>query len=121
MRRNSQNDRRKTGASATGPATMTEKPVYTAGQRKTMQQGLRILARIIARAHLRRQHQQRRASRPRWTQRTGTSQAILGSFSTPAPVEAASCTPTSIGISAFRPEPAINNLPRKLHFLATGP
>ena len=30
-------------------------PVYTAGQRKTMRQGLRILARIIARAHLRRQ------------------------------------------------------------------
>ena len=30
-------------------------PVYTAGQRKTMQMGLRILARMIARAHLRRE------------------------------------------------------------------
>ena len=30
-------------------------PVHTAGQRETMRQGLRILARIIARAHLRRE------------------------------------------------------------------
>ena len=55
MRKNNHNTQRKTGAGGTGPATRTEKPVYMAGQRETMQHGLRILARIIARAHLRRE------------------------------------------------------------------
>lgn len=55
MRRNSSNNRRKTRAGATGPAARTERSVYTAQQRERMQTGLRILARIIARAHLRRQ------------------------------------------------------------------
>ena len=40
--------------SGAGINTMTAPPVYTAGQRKTMRQGPRIPARIIARAHLRR-------------------------------------------------------------------
>ena len=39
---------------ATGPADKQGMTVYTAEQREIMQQGLRILARIIARAHLRR-------------------------------------------------------------------
>ena len=34
---------------------LADSPVYVAEQRATMRQGLRILARIIARAHLRRQ------------------------------------------------------------------
>ena len=55
MRRNNHNNWRKSGTGITGRATRTEKPVCTAGQRETMQAGLRILARIIARAHLRRQ------------------------------------------------------------------
>ncbi len=55
MRRNNRNNRRTTGAGATGPAARTERPVYTAQQQERMQTGLRILARIIARAHLRRQ------------------------------------------------------------------
>ncbi len=55
MRKNNHDNRRKIGAGATGRAARAEKPVYTAGQRETMQAGLRILARIIARAHLRRQ------------------------------------------------------------------
>ena len=37
-------------------------PVHTAGERKTMRQGLRILARIIARAHLRRRADRRSSS-----------------------------------------------------------
>ena len=54
MRKNNHNIQRKTGAGATASATRTEKPVYTAEQRETtMQQGLRILVRIIARYHLR--------------------------------------------------------------------
>ena len=55
MRRNNHNNWRKSGTGKTGRATRTEKPVCTAGQRETMQQGLRILARIIVRAHLRRE------------------------------------------------------------------
>jgi len=55
MRKNNHNNRRKTAAGATDPSARTEGPVYTAKQRETMQQGLRILARIIARAHLKRQ------------------------------------------------------------------
>ena len=55
MRRNNHNNRRKTGIGATGLAAGIESPAYTAEQREQMQAGLRILARIIARAHLRRQ------------------------------------------------------------------
>ena len=52
MRRNRHDNRRRTGAGTTGPATRIERQAYTAEQREAMQQGLRILARIIARAHL---------------------------------------------------------------------
>ena len=52
MQENNHDNRRKAGARATGPAAGTEKPVYTAGQRETVQTGLRIPARMIARAHL---------------------------------------------------------------------
>ena len=55
MRKNTHDNRRKAGTGATGPAARTERPVYTAQQQERMQTGLRILARIIARAHLRRQ------------------------------------------------------------------
>ena len=54
MRRNNHNNRRKTRTGSKRP-TRTAPPVYTAGQRETMQAGLRILAKIIARAHLRRE------------------------------------------------------------------
>ena len=42
---------------STSPATKTtkESPQYTARQREQVRQGLRILARVIARAHLRKQ------------------------------------------------------------------
>ena len=55
MRRNNHNNRRKTRAGATDPTITTAPQAYTAGQLETMRHGLRILARIIARAHLRRQ------------------------------------------------------------------
>ena len=55
MRRNTHNNRRKTRTAATNPAANAGLPVYTAGQRDTVRHGLRILARIIARAHLRRE------------------------------------------------------------------
>ena len=55
MRNNTHDNRRKAGTGATSPATRTEKPVYTAVQQETMRAGLRVLARIIARAHLRRE------------------------------------------------------------------
>ena len=45
--------RNRTGRGAAN--AVADSPVYTAEQRKTVRQGLRLLARIIARAHLRRQ------------------------------------------------------------------
>ena len=54
MRKNNRNNRWKTGAGATGPATRKDKRVYTAGQQDIMHQGLRILARMIVRSQLRR-------------------------------------------------------------------
>ena len=55
MRKNKPTNHRKTGIGATGPAAGIESPDHTAEQRERMQAGLRILARIIARSHLRRQ------------------------------------------------------------------
>ncbi len=52
MRKNNHNNRRKTG---TGINTRSAPPIYTTEHRKTLSDGLRILARIIARAHLERQ------------------------------------------------------------------
>ena len=62
MRKNNHNTQRKTGAGATGPATRTTPPVHTAGQRETLRQRLRIMARIIARAHLRRETSRARSA-----------------------------------------------------------
>ena len=54
MRNNQDKGRRnQTGRAATHPVAGS--PVYTPEQRETVRQGLRILAKIIARAHLRRQ------------------------------------------------------------------
>lgn len=55
MRKNNHCYRLKARTSASSPTTRTEPPTYTGSQRKNMRQGLRILAKIIARAHLRRQ------------------------------------------------------------------
>ena len=43
---------------------LADSPVYTAERRATMRQGLRILARVIARAHLRRQIDRSGAAAP---------------------------------------------------------
>ena len=43
---------------------VADSPVYTVEERKTVRQGLRILARIIARAHLRRQAELGSAAAP---------------------------------------------------------
>ena len=60
MRNDRDNARRdQTGRAATHPVDAPL--VYTAGQRKTMRDGLLLLARIIARAHLRRQAERRMA------------------------------------------------------------
>ena len=58
MRDNNHGNRKQ---SDTGINTKTATPVDTAEQRATVRQGLRILARIIARTHLRRQPNQCRA------------------------------------------------------------
>ncbi len=50
--------RDQTGRAATYPVAAP--PVYTAEQRETVRRGLRVLARIIARAHLRRQAERAR-------------------------------------------------------------
>ena len=55
MRKNNHYNHRKARAGTAGPAISTAPQAYTAGQLETMRHGLRILARIIARAHLRRQ------------------------------------------------------------------
>ena len=55
MQDNNQDNCRKAGTGAPSHNSRAAPPVYTAEQRKTMRQGLRILAKIIARAHLRRQ------------------------------------------------------------------
>ena len=52
MMRDSQRQNHQKADTCAGAKTVTL--VYTAGQRETRRQGLRILARIIARAHLRR-------------------------------------------------------------------
>ena len=63
MRNDKGNVRRgKTGQGTTHPVDAP--PVYTAGQRATMRRGLRLLARIIARAHLRRQAARTNAAAP---------------------------------------------------------
>ena len=61
MRKNNHKDRRKTGAGInTGAAPL----LYTVDHRKTLSDGLRILARIIARAHLERQAERSSAPAP---------------------------------------------------------
>ena len=55
MRDSNHDNCRKAGTGETRQTTRAAPPVYTAEGRKTVQQGLRILAKIIARAHLRRQ------------------------------------------------------------------
>ncbi len=59
MRKTNHKDRRKTGAGLNAGAVQ---PVCTADHRKTLSDGLRILARIIARTHL--QQQAERSSAP---------------------------------------------------------
>ena len=51
-----------TGRAATNP--VAEPPVHTAEQRETVRRGLRVLAKIIARAHLRRQAGRTTATAP---------------------------------------------------------
>ena len=63
MRKNNHNNLRKTRTCSKGPARAAP-PVYTAAQRETVREGLRILARMIVRAHL-----SREASRTVPTQR----------------------------------------------------
>ena len=63
MRNNKDKGRReKTGGAVTHP--VAGPPVYTPEQRETVRRGLRILARIIARAHLRRQAERSGAAAP---------------------------------------------------------
>ena len=61
MRNNNHDNRRKVD---TGINAGAAPPVCTAGQRKTMRDGLRILARIIARAHMGRQSDRSSAPAP---------------------------------------------------------
>jgi hypothetical protein len=70
MRKNYHNNRRKT---RTGINAGAVPPACTAEHRKTLSDGLRILARVIARAHLRQQAE--RGAPPRQARRP---QAILG-------------------------------------------
>ena len=93
MRENNRDDRRKAVSGTRATTTNADPRAGTAEQLRKMPQGLRLLARMISRAHLRRQHlgphrsgtesggwwlnrsrnrwrrqhQQRRAFRPRWT------------------------------------------------------
>lgn len=93
MQENSRDDRRKAVSGTIATTANADPRAGTAAQRRKMRQALRLLARMIARAHLRRQHpvpqrsghrirglaveplpepaapqpQQRRAFRPRWT------------------------------------------------------
>ena len=63
MRDNKENLRRnRTGGGVAN--AVADSPVYIAEQRPTVHQGLRILARIIARAHLRRQAERSSAPVP---------------------------------------------------------
>ena len=63
MRNNKdQPHRNRTGRGADN--ALADSPVYTAERRATMRQGLRILARIIARAHLQRQAERCSAAAP---------------------------------------------------------
>ena len=63
MRNNQDKGRRdQTGRGVTNP--VARPPDYTAEQRETVRQGLRILAKIIARAHLRRQAGRSSAAAP---------------------------------------------------------
>ena len=61
MRKNNHDNRRKTG---TGIHAGAVPPGYTAEHGKTLSDGLRILARIIARAHLRQQAERGSAPAP---------------------------------------------------------
>ena len=65
MRENNRDNRRQARTGATDLRTRTGPAAYTAAQRKTMRQGLRILARIIASAHLRRQADRSSTAAPR--------------------------------------------------------
>ncbi len=61
------NNKDKPHRNRTGRGTanaLADSPVCTADQRPTVHQGLRILARIIARAHLRRQAERSSAAAP---------------------------------------------------------
>ena len=69
MRKNNHNNRRKTRTGSKGSA-LAEPPVCTAGQRETVREGLRILARVIAGAHLRREASQA-TQEPRCRRRVG--------------------------------------------------
>ena len=62
MRKNNHYNHRKARAGTAGPAISTAPQAYTAEQRETLRQGLRIMARIIARAHLRRELSRARLS-----------------------------------------------------------
>ena len=53
--RSNRDSSNRTSGAADGKAPGREKPQHTASERERMQAGLRILARIIARAHLSRQ------------------------------------------------------------------
>ena len=55
-------DRKKPTCSASSPRGMPTR--YTAAQREQLQRGLRILARMIARAHLRREAPRAASSQP---------------------------------------------------------
>ena len=57
MRDSNHANRRRADTGATGPNARATSPTYTPEHQETLRQGLRILARIIARAHLRRQAQ----------------------------------------------------------------
>ena len=62
MRKNNHNNRRKTRTGSKGSA-LAEPPVCTAGQRETVREGLRILARVIAGAHRGGRHRRPRRNR----------------------------------------------------------
>ena len=64
MRDNNHDSQREADPGVTAPNTRAAPPVYTAEQRETVRRGLRILAKIITRAHLRRQAARSGAAAP---------------------------------------------------------
>ena len=62
--RNNKNKSHKNRTGGGVANAVADSPVYIAEQRPTVHQGLRILARIIARAHLRRQAERSSAAAP---------------------------------------------------------